>query len=355
MSARVALLAATVVVGCARAPDDGVTTLTYASPYSPMHPFSRADRAWMQWVEQEAGGTLRIEPFWAGSLLSSEQSMTELRHGVADIGLITPIYARGGAHAIRMQAGFYAGLTTFAQQVALYRCLASHDAQLARELDGLVVLAVQGGNLPGIVTRETPVKSLEDLQGLRLRAPAELLPILKHLGADPVDMPMGEVYPALAKGVLDGVVAPADTLRSLHFAEIACCFNTLAIPRGAYAARAMSERRWRTLGNEQRAVLERSPAIWERALAQELDRAGLAGRAAGREHGVQFDAMPAADVERFLELYDRHTERNARDAQQYGIDGLKSYRYARTLVERAAAAGGEITCPEDEDGRSASR
>jgi TRAP-type transport system periplasmic protein len=355
MRALTALLAAGVLAGCARAPEDRATTLTYASPYSPMHPFSRADRAWMAWVEREAGGTLRIEPFWAGSLLSSEHSMTELRHGVADIGSITPIYARGGAHAIRMQAGFYAGLTTFAQQVALYRCLAAHDPQLARELDGLVVLAVQGGNLPGIVTRETPVKSLQDLRGLRLRAPAELLPILKHLGADPVDMPMGEVYPALAKGVLDGVVAPADTLRSLHFAEITCCFNTLAIPRGAYAARAMNERRWRALSSRQRAVLERSPAVWERALTEELERASLAGRAAGREHGVQFEAMPAADVERFLTLYDRHAERSAHAAQQYGIDGMKSYRHARKLAQRAAAGGGDVTCPEDEDGRSASR
>jgi len=354
MRALVAMLLVAEAVGCARAPADGVTTLTYASPYSPLHPFSRADRVWMKWLEQEANGTLRIEPFWAGSLLSSEQSMTELRHGVADIGLITPIYARGGAHATRMQAGFHAGLATFAEQVALYRCLASHDQQLARELDGLVVLAVQGGNLPGIVTRETPVSSLADLQGLRLRAPAELLPILKHLGVDPVDMPMGEVYPALAKGVLDGVVAPADTLKSLHFAEIACCFNTLAIPRGAYAARAMSEQRWRTLSTEQRAVIERSPAIWERALAEELERASLAGQAAGREHGVQFTAMPTADVKRFLELYDRHAERSAQDARQYGIDGMKSYRYARKLAERAAA-GGEITCPEDEDGGSASR
>ena len=67
----------------------GVTVLTYASPYGPAHPFSRADRTWMQWVESESNGTLRIQPYWSGSLLSSEHSMVELRHGVADIGLIT--------------------------------------------------------------------------------------------------------------------------------------------------------------------------------------------------------------------------------------------------------------------------
>ena len=80
---------------------------------------------------------------------------------------------------------------------------------------------------PGSSRATGALQTLADLKGLRLRAPAELLPVLRHFGADPVDMPMGEVYSALAKGVLDGVVAPKDTLKSLHFAEVAHYFNTL--------------------------------------------------------------------------------------------------------------------------------
>ncbi len=64
-----------------------------------------------------------------------------------------------------------------------------------------------------------------------------------QLGADPVNMPMGEVYSALAKGVIDGVVAPADTIKSLHFAEVARHFTTIRFSRGAYPARAMSDAR----------------------------------------------------------------------------------------------------------------
>ncbi len=85
-----------------------MTELVYATPYSPTHPFSRADQRWMDFVEQRSGGSLRIRPSWSGALLSSEHSMKELRHGVVDIGLITPIYVKGGAHLIRIQSGFYA-------------------------------------------------------------------------------------------------------------------------------------------------------------------------------------------------------------------------------------------------------
>src|SRR6187399_2399876 len=335
LAASLAALGATALIACAPRTEPGVTVLTYASQYSPAHPFSRADLAWMHWIAERSQGRLRILPFWSGSVLSSEHSMTDIRHGVVDIGLITPIYARGGAHLIHVQAAFYAGLTTFRQQVSLYRCLTRADPQFDRELAGLKVLAVQGGNLPGIVTRDQPVKTLDDLRGLRLRAPSELLEVLRRFGADPVDMPMGEVYSALAKGVLDGVVAPADTLRSLHFAEVAHYFYTISVPRGAYAARAIGLRRWQELSDEQRVILRESVAVWERELDQQLRRAQVAGEIAGHENRMTFTAPSDADKRRFLEVYNEVAERNARLAARFEIDGLPLFQYARTVVARA--------------------
>jgi TRAP-type C4-dicarboxylate transport system substrate-binding protein len=298
----------------------------------------------MNWIEQQSHGALRIQPYWSGSLLSSEHSMTELRHGVVDIGLITPIYARGGTHLIRVQAGFYGGVTTFAQQVALYRCLTATDPQFEKELHDLVVLAVQGGNLPGILTRSKPVRSLADLQGLRLRAPAELLALLKYFGADPVDMPMGEVYSALAKGVLDGVVAPLDSLKSLHFAEVAHYFNTLPVPRGAYAARAMGTKRWNSLNTDQQALLTQGSAIWEAALQEELLKANLAGEQVGHEQQLEFIAMPATDTQRFLDTYNQFAERGAQGLARFDIDGMTSFRNARAIAAQMSANTDSSNC-----------
>lgn len=345
----VAIAGAALLAACAPPPPAGVTVLTYASPYSPTHPFSRADGAWMKWIEERSGGRMRIQPYWSSSVLSSEHSMTEIRHGVVDVGLITPIYARGGAHLIHVQAAYYAGLTTFPQQVALYRCLERQDPQFRRELEGLEVLAVQGGNLPGIVTRTRPVHTLEDMRGLRLRAPAELLEVLRRFGADPVDMPMGEVYSALAKGVLDGVVAPADTLRSLHFAEVAHHFNTLRVPRGAYAARAMGQRRWQSLTDSERAILLESVGVWERELEQQLHQAEIAGVAAGHDNGMIFFTPSAEDTSRFLGIYNEVAEHNARAASRFDIDGLSLFRYARSVVTRAVATG-RVECGREKTG-----
>src|SRR6187399_2647612 len=84
MRARAALIVAALLVACAPQPPAGVTVLTYASPYSPTHPFSRADIAWMNWITERSGGRMRIQPYWSNAVLSSEHSMAEIRHGVVD-------------------------------------------------------------------------------------------------------------------------------------------------------------------------------------------------------------------------------------------------------------------------------
>lgn len=327
-----AIFLALLLAGCSRVVPSGVTELVYATQYSPQHPFSRADKSWIDYVEKRSGGKLRIRTFWSGTLLSSDMSMEELRHGVADIGLVTPIYVKGGTHLIRIQSGFYSGARTVESQVALYRCIAEANPQVARELDGLKVLAVQGGSLPGIVTRDKPVRSLADLKGLRLRAPTELLPVLEKLGVDAVNMPMADVYSAMAKGEIDGVIAPADTFKALHFAEVAHYFTDLPIPRGAYPARAMNAKRWNSLSPDLRAVLDEGTAVWEGALAREVRAALVTGFEEAGKRGVKISSMSKSDEARFDALYLEDAVGNAAGLRKWGIDGMAAFKSARTSL-----------------------
>lgn len=325
---------------CAKKIPPGVTELTYATPYSPMHPFSRADKEWITFVEKESQGSLKIIPNWSGGLLSSDHSMLEIRHGVADIGLITPIYVRGGTHLIRLQSGFYSGVKTFHDQVALYHCISSGDSQFDAELNGLKVLAVQGGSLPGIITVNTPVRSLEDLKGLRIRAPTELLPVLQQLGADPINMPMSEVYSALAKGIIDGVAAPIDTFKSLHFAEITQFYTDLKIPRGAYPARAMSVKRWQSLNEEQKNIFNASISVWELALSKQIDQSLEEGKKMADQERIEFIHISNSDQEKFNSLYLQLARQSALSLERFNIDGLSVFEKARANVSN----DGSVIC-----------
>jgi len=344
MSFRLAIIAlvAAALAACAPKSQPGQYVLTYASPYPPTHPFSRADIAWMKEIEAKTGGRIKFAPYWGGSLISSDMSMTEIRHGVADIGLITPIYSRGGAHLLRAQAGFYGGIKDLPDQIAVYDCLAAQFPQFGKELSGLHILAVQAGNFPGILTRTRPVRSLSDLRGLRLRAQTDAIDVLRQLGADPVNMPMGEVYSALAKGVIDGVVAPADTIKSLHFAEVAKHFTTIRFSRGSYPARAMSDLAWRRLPPDLQALLQQSKPDWEAALNKEILAAEAAGNSFGREEGIDFINVSPADQARFDELYNHDAQLQADRLKKFGIDAQPVFAAAQKLIH--GAGSGPVQC-----------
>jgi TRAP-type C4-dicarboxylate transport system substrate-binding protein len=156
---------------------------------------------------------------------------------------------------------------------------------------------------------------------MRIRVPTELLNVMRELGADPVNMPMGNVYSALAKGIIDGVVAPTDTFQALHLSEVARYYTRLAIPRGAYPARAMGLERWQRLSAEQRAVLEESTAVWEAALADENRRALETGWQVAQQQGVVESIVSDGDQRLFDDLYRRDAQKNAALLARYDIDG----------------------------------
>jgi TRAP-type C4-dicarboxylate transport system substrate-binding protein len=208
---------------------------------------------------------------------------------------------------------------------------------------GFMPAQKHSSTLPGLLSRTREVRTLADLKGMRVRVPTELLNVMRDLGADPVTMPMGEVYSSLAKGVLDAVVAPTDTLKSLHFGEVAKYYTELQVPRGAYPARAMGERRWNALNPQDQRLLEASIPIWEAAMAKETRAAVQSGEAEGRAQQVQFIPVNAEEQKRFDELYEEDASRSAAMLSGIGIDGAAVFRDARQIAQGIQQTG-TVTC-----------
>ena len=60
---------ALLLAGCGRPVPAGTTELLFASPYGPGHPFSKADRTWMKFVEERSDGRLKVRTNWSGGLI----------------------------------------------------------------------------------------------------------------------------------------------------------------------------------------------------------------------------------------------------------------------------------------------
>ena len=68
-------------------------------------------------------------------------------------------------------------------------------------------------NAPGILfMADKPVRSIEDLRGLKIRVPSRNSGlVVEAWGATPVSMPAPEIYNAMQTGVVDGAMIDATT------------------------------------------------------------------------------------------------------------------------------------------------
>jgi len=69
-------------------------------------------------------------------------------------------------------------------------------------------------------TVSKPVRTLQDLQGLKIRAVGIMSDVIKLLGGLPVPLQMPDVYDSLRRGVIDGVTVDLSTLKYWKFAEV---------------------------------------------------------------------------------------------------------------------------------------
>lgn len=307
--------------------------LTYASPYTEAHPYGAADAEWIARIEEQSGGRVDITPYWGRTLITSREGVDELAAGVADIAYIAPIYARSGYDMNRLVPGMFYGYTDPKKVLDVYMELVEQFPVFDEELEGVHVVGYNVGTPMHVLLRDKPVETLDDLQGLRIRSAVDFIGPLAAFGAEGVTMPMTETYPSLEKGVVDGVIAPYEALKSLSFAEVVGYYSELPHSRGAYPSRGINGDVWSRLPEDIRQVFDDNTewlSLRTLELAQEAEDAG---RAYGEEQGVKFNAVAPEVVAEYSESFAPVIREVAEDLDAMGKPGtevLDTIRAAHT-------------------------
>lgn len=166
-------------------------------------------------IEKRTGGKVTVRVFAGNSPLGkTENQADQVKQGVVDVawglnGIPRGRYLRTSI----MEMPFVADSAASASKT-LWAML---PTTLAEDYKGLKVLALHCHN-PGLFhTRDKKLEKLEDVKGLRMRAPnPPTQALLAYLGATPVGMPPTQVYENLEKGVIDGAVFPWDAIKGFR-------------------------------------------------------------------------------------------------------------------------------------------
>ena len=129
---------------------------------------------------------------------------------------------------------------------------------------------------PRNLTSNRPIRTPDDLNGLRLRVPNVPLfvSVWQALGARPTPMAFGEVFTSLQNGTIDGQENPLALIRSANFNEVQRVLNRTEHVR-SWIYVAISERRWQALSAADREIVAeatRRAQAFERRLFIEDER-----------------------------------------------------------------------------------
>ena len=161
-------------------------------------------KAFADKVEFLTEGRLKIEVFPAGTLGSGLKVTETVVNGVAEAGHTWMGYEWGQDTTTVVFGGFSGSMDSERMLHWLYE---GGGAEMQREYRmekfSVVSMPLFIRTAEAFLHSRKPVKSMADLQGLKLRTAGAWLDISKDMGAAPVTMPGGEVYTALERGAID--------------------------------------------------------------------------------------------------------------------------------------------------------
>lgn len=161
-------------------------------------------QAWADRVEAMTGGRVEIDLLPVGSVVSHTETLGAMKMGVLDGHISVTGYFSGKDPAFGL-IGNTVGAWSSPDQLIDY---INHGGgyELMNELYKPYGVKFVGGGGTGVESfvSKKPLDGVEDLKGLKMRAPEGLVQsVFAAAGASPVNLPGSEVYTALSKGVID--------------------------------------------------------------------------------------------------------------------------------------------------------
>lgn len=155
-------------------------------------------------IKEKSGGKLELEVHLASSMGGPRQQYELVRKGVADLSVFMHGFHPGRFPLTELIHTPYAVPDAYTGTRVLMDLVPEY---LAKEHEGVKIIWLLTTLPSQIYHASKPLKSLEDLEGQRLRSStAAVVEVLRELGAAPVGLPITEVAEALQRGRLDGVV-----------------------------------------------------------------------------------------------------------------------------------------------------
>jgi TRAP-type C4-dicarboxylate transport system substrate-binding protein len=203
---------------------------------------------------------------------------------------------------------------------------------------------------PGWMHSKTPVESVDDMKGKRIRVSGTGSVAVELLGGDPIAMPMADVYEAAQKGTIDYLVSPAETLEGWKHMEL---FNYSTFVPYIYSSDIFfvtcNLDTWNSFPDDLKAAFDsvamdaaiRGGRIWDYASIHGL-------QVAAEQFGHKQIFLSATEEAKILEMLKPVRDKWVAELNGYGLPGEEIVTSASEIVAECNKIEFEPWTPESE-------
>ena len=255
-----------------------VITAKFAHVAPPGHPWTPTGEKFINIVETQSNGRIKIKYFPSGSLGSEYSNIEGIKMGQVDFTIVASPQIAQYASIWQVLEGPY----LFRDRAHAYRVL---DGAIGKELidiaaqKDVMVLAYWEIGMAQTINNKRLVNRVADMKGLKLRVMSSkiLMESMAVLGAIPTPMAYTEVYSALQQGVIDGEQNPTTTLESGKRHEV-CKYLTMNDQYYACAPLIVNSKWMGKLSPDLKKIVMDAAAegsIWIRKYVEEQEKVAL--------------------------------------------------------------------------------
>ena len=191
-------------------------------------------------------------------------------------------------------------------------------------------------HIPGAITTvKKPVRTLEDIKGLKIRSTGLATKIVEALGATPVAMPKGDQYDAMQKGVVDGTVSSPNELLGWKVAEVAK-YSTILLDVGYVTAMFvnMNLNKWNSLPPDIQKIFTEVSTEWVGYTGKEWNRIEIEGFQHGKKGWPYFYLPPASGTGPMGEGGEAFKDSYIKAMEAKGLPGKEALDYRQQIIEK---------------------
>jgi TRAP-type C4-dicarboxylate transport system substrate-binding protein len=244
-------------------------------------------------VNKRLAGKVKITQYTGGTLLTAPKMAAGVASGIADLGLAHCSYSRGRFPVMELTELPLGAPSSF---VLTHVINDFYNKFKPKEWEAYHPLMFSASPPSVIQTVNKPVRSLEDLKGLKIRGTGRSGDVVKALGATVVPIEMMDMYDALRRGVMDGNMGPFEQLKSFKTGDILRFHTTSYMAGSGYTFYVIFNRaKWNSLPAEAKQVFTELAAQYTDLWAVEWNKTDIVGKEFFLEKGGQI--IPLADAE----------------------------------------------------------